>query len=121
MNNIDAIVRDLRISANVIGIQLQTIKELEARIAALEGVDRHPAGAVVSAYRIGDDINAIRVERVQQMEGPDLWAVRRHAEVLNRQGSWEWEPLPSNRDDDFLARCRFSTSESAVAAALVCR
>ena len=32
----DGLLRDLRMSTTVIGIQLQTIKELEARIATLE-------------------------------------------------------------------------------------
>ena len=40
MSTTDDILRDLRMSTRVIGIQLETIKELEARIAALEG-DAH--------------------------------------------------------------------------------
>jgi hypothetical protein len=29
--------------------------------------------------------------------------------VLNKLGEWEFEPLPSSRDDDFLSRCRYAT------------
>ena len=37
--------------------------------------------------------------------------------VLNRNGEWEREPLPSNRDDEFYDRCRFKSFEEAVEAA----
>lgn len=34
---------------------------------------------------------------------------------LNRDGDWEYEPVPSSRDDEFYARCRFPSFEDAVA------
>ena len=79
-----------------------------------------PAGVVISAYTVGEarSLNAITIQRVGQIEGPDLWAVRRSGECLNKSGEWEWEPQPSSRDDDFLARCRFATHQEAIAAAL---
>ena len=43
-------------------------------------------------------------------------AVYDDGEVLNREGKWEWEPQPSSRDEDFLARCRFASLEEAVKA-----
>jgi hypothetical protein len=42
----------------------------------------------------------------------DVWAIRCLGECLNQNGEWEWEPSPSNRDEDFLARCRFSLDEA---------
>lgn len=59
---------------------------------------------------------AQHIDRCGQIEGPDKWAVRRGSECLSRSGEWEWEPLPSSRDDDFLARCRFDTAAEAYAA-----
>lgn len=38
---------------------------------------------------------------------PDRWAVRRSKRCLNADGDWEWESIPSEREDEFLARCRF--------------
>lgn len=35
------------------------------------------------------------------------WAVCCLKRCLNVDGGWEWEPSPSNRDDDFIARTRF--------------
>lgn len=45
------------------------------------------------------------------------WSVQWMGEVLNKAGEWEYEPLPSSRDDAFFARCRF-TEEQAKALAL---
>jgi hypothetical protein len=50
----------------------------------------------------------IRVE----LRGEDRWAVVHHKCCLNRDGEWEWEPSPSNRDDDFLDRCRFGREDA---------
>jgi hypothetical protein len=56
------------------------------------------------------------LERVGQSAGPDRWAVRRGRMCLASTGEWEWEPLPSGRDEAFFARCRFATAEAALAA-----
>jgi hypothetical protein len=34
---------------------------------------------------------------------------------LNVDGEWEYEPMPSNRSEEFLAQCRFESLEVAVA------
>jgi hypothetical protein len=65
------------------------------------------------AYRVDRDT---RIEEVLQMNGSSLWAVRRDGRCLNNRGEWEYEPLPSSRDDDFIKRCRFPTPEAARAA-----
>jgi hypothetical protein len=43
--------------------------------------------------------------------GGDTWAVIWMGECWNGT-DWEWEPLPSSYDDDFLARCRFTLEEA---------
>lgn len=65
-----------------------------------------------------DRPDPIRVERTIQRDGSILWAVRCRGNVLARDLSWEYEPLPSSRDDDFLTRCRFPTLVEAWSAAL---
>lgn len=73
---------------------------------------------VISAYSIDTGrLDEIRIERARQISGPALWAVRYRGDCLNKFGSWEWEPMPSSRDDAFLARCRFSDAETAIEAA----
>ena len=46
----------------------------------------------------------------------ERWAVRQGGSCLSVDGSWEYEPLPSSRDDAFYARFRFLSLEAAVAA-----
>jgi hypothetical protein len=79
------------------------------------------AEARITAYtvsRLPDDCPdsdtwSVRVEAT----GFGRWAVRWFARCLTRDGEWEWEPQPSSRDDEFLARCRFPDLESALKAA----
>jgi hypothetical protein len=33
---------------------------------------------------------------------------------MNKDGDWEWEPMPSSRDDEFLSRCRFQSMQEAM-------
>jgi hypothetical protein len=66
-----------------------------------------------SVFEIGD----ATVERAKQRDGSYLWAARSESGLcLNKSGEWEYEPMPSSRDDDFLFRCRFATAEEAAAA-----
>jgi hypothetical protein len=44
------------------------------------------------------------------------WAVRRHSNVLGKDGRFAYEPIPSSRDDAFYAAYRFDSFEDAVEA-----
>ena len=44
--------------------------------------------------------------------GPNSWAIWDGAFVLNSDGEWECEPLPSNRDEDFISRTRWAFSDA---------
>lgn len=72
-----------------------------------------PEGWTVSAYKAA----GLTIQSMAQLKGPDLWKIADAAgNVLNKQGEWEWEPMPSSRDDAFLARCRYATLAEASAA-----
>jgi hypothetical protein len=82
-------------------------------------------GATISSYSISVedkidadelDANAFIIERTRQRDGSVLWVVRANGRCLNKSGEWEWEPMPSSRDDEFLARCRFDSAVAARAA-----
>jgi len=48
----------------------------------------------------------------------ERYAIRMcEGQCLNIHGEWEDEPLPSDRDDAFYKRCRFTTFEAACQAA----
>ena len=45
------------------------------------------------------------------------WAIRnpRNDTCLNRDGEWEFEPRPSERDAEFYAACRYDSLAEALA------
>ena len=57
-----------------------------------------------------------KINRLGQRSGPDKYAVRQGLNCLSRDKEWEYEPIPSSRDDAFLARCRFDSFDEAVEA-----
>lgn len=82
---------------------------------------RHDQGVVVNSFSIEDPSTPLltTIQRARQVDGADLWKVKRgDSHCLNKDGEWEYEPLPSSRDDDFLTRCRYSTADEAIDAAL---
>lgn len=93
-----------------------TAQELRKLGEALYNAARshRPDLATAIVYEIDEETTA---ERVRQKFGSEKWAVRRNGRVLNKQGEWEWEPMPSSRDEEFLARCRFPTFVEAIDAA----
>jgi len=64
----------------------------------------------VSAYALPGDG---QIERCSQRDGSFKWAVRRPGSCMNSDGEWEFEPMPSSRDDDFMARCRYENAGAA--------
>jgi len=45
-------------------------------------------------------------------DGTERWVIKDMAEVLNKDGNWEFEPSPSNRSTDFLERTRYTFEEA---------
>jgi len=43
-----------------------------------------------------------------QWRGGETYAVERHGQVLGSDGEWDYEPLPSSREDDWIATHRFT-------------
>lgn len=58
----------------------------------------------------------VEAQRRRQRDGSSLWAVKRLSACLNTDGQWEIEPIPSSRDDAFIARCRYRSLDEAVSA-----
>lgn len=73
-----------------------------------------------AAEHASADIRAHLGPKISRMRSPfyagERFAVRQGSECLAANGEWEYEPLPSARDDAFYARCRFGTFEDAVLA-----
>ena len=56
-----------------------------------------------SVNPLESDLFAITVE----YRGHGLWAVLKRRECLSKSDEWDYEPLPSSREDDWLAEHRF--------------
>ncbi|GAA4225990.1 hypothetical protein GCM10022254_09400 [Actinomadura meridiana] len=54
-----------------------------------------------------DNIDAFHFTITVEWRGGDLWAVLRYGECLGTDGKWDYEPRPSNREDDWLDAHRF--------------
>lgn len=68
----------------------------------LDELVNQPRDFSVDVYRY--QCGGITIER----RGKDLWAVCRYGLVYASDGQWEYEPLPSSRDDEFIRRTRYS-------------
>lgn len=72
-----------------------------------------PVPAVPTTYTVcavpPDDIgNHVPYEiQVERTHHSGTWAVRRWQRCLGADGEWDWEPLPSSREEDWLATHRF--------------
>lgn len=51
-----------------------------------------------------------------EYRGRDRWAVRNGRECLSRDGEWDFEPSPGNREQDWITAHRFSLDEALVQA-----
>lgn len=86
-------------------------------VALLRGVrDRfgpEPSGSLLELIGAAESflVDAERDIRVER-RGPEAWAVREMASVVNRDGEREREPMPSSRDEDFIARTRYTLAEA---------
>lgn len=69
--------------------------------------DNKPINAVITevTFFTGDDPYSDQAVEVT-WRGGDLYAVKRGAFVWNGS-DWEFEPIPSLRDDGFISRTRF--------------
>ena len=65
-------------------------------------------------WRVGDPgLDEVRIVERAQRDGSIMFAVTLRGWVANHEREWEYEPIPSSRDDDFIARCRFEEWEEA--------
>jgi hypothetical protein len=67
----------------------------------------HPTRFDVSCLPL-DDINASGFTITVEYRGRDKWAVLRSGRMcLSSAGEWDWESIPSERTDEWLATHRF--------------
>lgn len=81
--------------------------------AVLAIVERdYPATEYTLSALPEEDINSGAFQIAVAYRGRGLWAVSRHRRCLGRSGEWDWESLPSERTDEWLAEHRFELTEA---------
>lgn len=66
----------------------------------------------ITTYQIPDTTGVMpKVEIAYR--GDTGWAVVDGSFVMNKEFEWEYEPLSSSRDDEFIARTRYESAEKA--------
>jgi hypothetical protein len=55
----------------------------------------------------GESIDAHAYGITVAYAGHDRWAIRLRGRCLNTDGQWDYEPIPSERDDDWLTAHRY--------------
>ncbi len=65
----------------------------------------------VSEYRFTEDRD-IRVTMRMSQDGTHRWAVFNGSSCLNTLGEWEYEPMPSSREEEYLERTRYTKDEA---------
>ncbi len=63
---------------------------------------------IATKYKINNDVSLEL--RDQLDDNPDnwKWAITKYGNTLNDKSEWEYEPLPSGRDEKYYKRCRFT-------------
>lgn len=97
----------------------------DVSISGLEPINVKLADGTTAAIHVGSFVLPKLGERMRdliispapQENGEILWAVRNGFEVLSKTSGWAYEPLPSSRDEPWLAEHRFDSLAIAVMAA----
>lgn len=83
---------------------------LEAALEREAGEDGGRGG------RLRPVVYATESSATVEYRGEGAWAVCNAGLVLAYDGTWEYEPRPSNRSDEFKARTRYGSANEALAA-----
>ena len=58
-------------------------------------------------------LEPVVIQTAKQINGTVKFAVRQSGYCLSKSGKWEYEPMPSSRDEEFLESCRFDSWQDA--------
>lgn len=83
------------------------------------GIAQNPMLGVVLSYGLSFDVKRLEwilleATKYDESNKPNSWAVRIGRTCMSKfTGVFDYEPMPSSRDDDFFNEYRFSTPEEA--------
>jgi hypothetical protein len=77
------------------------------------GVFARPTSYDVSVWPPGTEcMDSDTWKLTVEYRGRGKWAVMRHRICLGSDGEWDWESIPSEREDEWLATHRFPLAEA---------
>lgn len=92
----------------------------EQEIAAVIVLENCLIGLAIKPARLRNSVGGnVLVER-RRGRGSIKWCVMDVGLCLAKDGSWDYEPLPSSRDDKYLENHSFDTLREAIEAAMQC-
>jgi hypothetical protein len=68
-----------------------------------------------------DVVGETTIEQRKQQNGSVMWICKKHGYVLNKNGEWEYEPIPSSRTDGFIKTTRFDDKDELYTFYLMCK
>lgn len=81
-----------------------------------EGMDPPQARIKTTQHTVSclpeDSIDRPSFEVIVEYRGCNRWAVLRNSRCLGHDGSWDYEMLPSSRDEEWLTEHRFTEQEA---------
>lgn len=87
-----------------------TMREIRERLGHVQPGQPEPA-VQATRYEVSllpeGDVNRLNFTITVEYRGGDCWAVVRHRQCMNAAGEWSWEPVASEREDEWLAEHRF--------------
>jgi hypothetical protein len=87
--------------------------------------DLLPVNVQITGYLVSclplDHIDASAFSVTVEWRGHDRWAVCRFRECFAADGTWSWESVPSEREDEWLATHRFDWDTAMVLATKACQ
>jgi len=71
---------------------------------------------LATRFHLGQDkdYRDIVVERRSYPNDPEMWAILADSMCLSKDGKWDYEPMPSNRSDEFIENHRWNNLDEAV-------
>lgn len=81
--------------------------QIGLKVIDFEAMGKSELIDLVSSFRLDDGLR-MTIER----RGEVHWCVSNGTSVLNTDLELEWEPRPSGRSDDFIARTRMSLNDA---------
>ena len=105
-----------RLSDPMMSLHLQFVEEAETWRKEHDGTELMADKDEMLSKAVRFDMGRSQFHQVfvEARRGRDtvLWAVRRGDSVLNTDGEWEYEPMSSHRDNEFLDRTRFDFNDA---------